>query len=310
MEQMDFQQVTPQGNMFTRIFIQFTANLSHVTYSAQRGKTDKKHISVARSMGQVLLPRSIYTAYSQCSHPSIYCRYGCVCGSSSVEHPRLVRQYSAGVSPVTVCIRIHRTTATCSQGTSRCDFPLVLCPIRHRPLLWIARRGNSSCECSRNILVVNDHCPARLGRSNGQRCRLRRPSHMKHNLRDRFDPELKRGDPIHGIVSSRRETPTNQQTASNTNMKEGIPNHSRRTVIRIVGATALSSSFAGCLGGARDDSSATQSRDERYVEDPSDYDGWFDGVENYRGTVDGRGQRRWSYVSAQVVAECPSIPLL
>lgn len=114
---------------------------------------------------------------------------------------------------------------------------------------------------------------------------------MKHNLRDRFDPELKRGDPIHGIVSSRRETPTNQQTASNTNMNEGIPNHSRRTVIRIVGATALSSSFAGCLGGARDDSSATQSRDERYVEDPPDYDGWFDGVKNYRGTVDGRGQK-------------------
>lgn len=48
MEQMDFQQVTPQGNMFTRIFIQFTANLSYVTYSAQREKTDEKNTFSSR----------------------------------------------------------------------------------------------------------------------------------------------------------------------------------------------------------------------------------------------------------------------
>ncbi|WP_227379988.1 halocyanin domain-containing protein [Haladaptatus halobius] len=73
-------------------------------------------------------------------------------------------------------------------------------------------------------------------------------------------------------------------------MNEGIPNYSRRAVIRILGATAVGANFAGCLGSPSENSDATRRPDETYVEDPPNYDGWFDGVNNYSGTVDRRGK--------------------
>lgn len=73
-------------------------------------------------------------------------------------------------------------------------------------------------------------------------------------------------------------------------MTEKTPNHSRRSVVRILGATALSISFAGCLSSNEENNDATRGPDETYVEDPPDYDGWFDGVDNYSGTVDRREQ--------------------
>lgn len=73
-------------------------------------------------------------------------------------------------------------------------------------------------------------------------------------------------------------------------MHKELTNHSRRTVLQILGATAVSTSFAGCLRDTREDSNATRNRDETYVESASDYDGWFNGVDNYSGTVDKREQ--------------------
>lgn len=73
-------------------------------------------------------------------------------------------------------------------------------------------------------------------------------------------------------------------------MHEELTNHSRRTVLQILGATAVSTSFAGCLGDTREDSDATRNRDETYVESAPDYDGWFNGVDHYGGTVAKREQ--------------------
>lgn len=73
-------------------------------------------------------------------------------------------------------------------------------------------------------------------------------------------------------------------------MTERIPHYSRRAVIRVLGATAVGASFAGCLGSPTENSDETKSPDETYVEDAPDYDGWFDGVDNFSGTVDGQGE--------------------
>lgn len=59
---------------------------------------------------------------------------------------------------------------------------------------------------------------------------------------------------------------------------------SRRKILRVAG-TALSGStvFAGCL--------ATVGNDEnRFVDDEPEYEGWFDDVENYDGTLDKTGR--------------------
>lgn len=73
-------------------------------------------------------------------------------------------------------------------------------------------------------------------------------------------------------------------------MTEEFTNHSRRTVLRILGATAVSTTIAGCLGGSGEESEATRDPDATYVETAPDYDGWFDGVDNYSGTIDKRRQ--------------------
>lgn len=59
---------------------------------------------------------------------------------------------------------------------------------------------------------------------------------------------------------------------------------SRREYVRAVGVVG-SVAVAGCLGngGPGDDGTV-------YVPTEPDYRGWFDGVSNYKGTVDARGQ--------------------
>lgn len=59
----------------------------------------------------------------------------------------------------------------------------------------------------------------------------------------------------------------------------------RRAYLRTVGVVAGGSTLAGCLGndGPGDDGVA-------YVPAEPDYRGWLDGVSNYHGTVDARGQ--------------------
>jgi len=73
-------------------------------------------------------------------------------------------------------------------------------------------------------------------------------------------------------------------------MTEEFTNYSRRTALRILGATAVSTTFAGCLGDSEEDTDTTGTSDERYVDSAPDYGGWFDDVSNYSGTVDKRGQ--------------------
>ncbi|WP_101296039.1 halocyanin domain-containing protein [Halegenticoccus soli] len=73
-------------------------------------------------------------------------------------------------------------------------------------------------------------------------------------------------------------------------MTEEFINYSRRTVFRILGATAVSTALAGCLGDSGEETDTTRTPDGRYVDSAPDYDGWFDDVSNYSGTVDRRGQ--------------------
>ncbi|WP_267643919.1 halocyanin domain-containing protein [Haloarchaeobius amylolyticus] len=73
-------------------------------------------------------------------------------------------------------------------------------------------------------------------------------------------------------------------------MSEKFNIYSRRNVIRILGVTGFSAAFAGCLGDSDEDADAARNPDETYVEPGPDYDGWFNDVSNYSGTVDRRGQ--------------------
>lgn len=61
---------------------------------------------------------------------------------------------------------------------------------------------------------------------------------------------------------------------------------SRRSFLRTLGVSLAvgSTAFAGC--GTPDNGS-----DEPYVPTEPNYQGWFENVSNYRGTVDARGQR-------------------
>ncbi|WP_226007977.1 halocyanin domain-containing protein [Natrinema salinisoli] len=73
-------------------------------------------------------------------------------------------------------------------------------------------------------------------------------------------------------------------------MNKGLPDPSLRVVIHVFGATVIGASFAGCLGSPSENSDESRRADETYVDDPPDYVGWFDDIDNYRWTVDERGQ--------------------
>ncbi|MFB6233570.1 MAG: halocyanin domain-containing protein [Haloarculaceae archaeon] len=68
----------------------------------------------------------------------------------------------------------------------------------------------------------------------------------------------------------------------------------RRTILRAVGTAAISAALAGCSGGngkggaaTSGDSNGGDSNDgQQYLDSEPAYDGWFDGVDNYDGTVD------------------------
>lgn len=145
--------------------------------------------SVTRSMGYVLLPRSIRTPYSQHSYPSIHCRHGSVRGPSPMEYPRLVWQYPAGVPPIVACTCVHRTTPAYSQSDSSCHLPPVLRPVQHRPSVWIVRRGCSPRQRSRDLLALNGHDPIRVGRNHDWRKLLSSSHPMKENLENQSDSE-------------------------------------------------------------------------------------------------------------------------
>ncbi|SIQ82339.1 halocyanin domain-containing protein [Haladaptatus litoreus] len=73
-------------------------------------------------------------------------------------------------------------------------------------------------------------------------------------------------------------------------MTEKATNYSRRTVVRTVGTMAATVGLAGCIGGTGTNGGGTKDPDESYVEDEPDYGGWFEGANNYNGTVDRREQ--------------------
>ncbi len=56
-------------------------------------------------------------------------------------------------------------------------------------------------------------------------------------------------------------------------------------MLRTIGALALGTSLAGC---ATDGAEESERPNSAYVDTEPDYDGWFDGVGNYEGTVDWR----------------------
>jgi halocyanin-like protein len=64
------------------------------------------------------------------------------------------------------------------------------------------------------------------------------------------------------------------------------PETGRRQFLQRVGALAASSTavLAGCRGDPDDDG------DDTYVPNEPNYQGWFENVSNYRGTVEARGQ--------------------
>lgn len=65
---------------------------------------------------------------------------------------------------------------------------------------------------------------------------------------------------------------------------------SRRTVLRTTDSIAIAAVFAGCLGDSGGTTSGSRDSTESDVEDPPDYDGWFEDVENDSGTVDERAR--------------------
>ncbi|MFO7833294.1 MAG: halocyanin domain-containing protein [Halohasta sp.] len=61
--------------------------------------------------------------------------------------------------------------------------------------------------------------------------------------------------------------------------------HRRRAVIGATGAVAITL-LAGCSSGGGDGADDDPAADREYLDAEPDYDGWFDGVNNYTETVD------------------------
>lgn len=82
------------------------------------------------------------------------------------------------------------------------------------------------------------------------------------------------------VVKARRTHAPNSRDAK----------YGRRTILRFIGAAALSGLIAGCVSDDTDGNGNVDYGEYLDESEEPDYDGWFDDVDNYRGTIDGRGE--------------------